>query len=169
MHVADDLKIALTASGAQVLIGPRTAARDAEFTLPVPLPPAWPGLDVTVSRLQSLRPDMPVPLTGGGHATRWLEDLEGSAEPVLATADGTAVALRAGTITYMGGWGDAAALDRLVADLCARAALPVLSLPTGVRIRDTGSERFWFNHTAHPVTVAGQTLPPAGVLRQPRV
>ncbi|MCH2094791.1 MAG: Beta-galactosidase C-terminal domain [Rhodobacteraceae bacterium] len=38
----------------------------------------------------------------------------------------------------------------------------------GVRIRDTQTERFWFNYSAVPVTIEGRTLPPAGVLRETR-
>jgi beta-galactosidase len=166
MHLPEDLKAALDGAGAQVLIGPRTAARDGHFTIPVPLPPAWPGLDVTVARLETLRPDMPRPLQGGGAVQSWLEELEGTAAPVLSLADGTPVALRAGRVTYMGGWGDDAALDRLVADLCECAQVACLSLPAGVRIRDTGAERFWFNHTTAPVETEAGVLPAAGVLRQ---
>jgi beta-galactosidase len=43
------------------------------------LPPAIPGLDVTVARVETMRPDMPVPVKQGGHVTLWREDLEGSA------------------------------------------------------------------------------------------
>ena len=168
MHVPDALKAVLNASDAQVLIGPRTAARDAHFNIPVPLPPAWPGLDVTVARLETLRPDMPRALQGGGHVTRWCEDLEGQAERVLTLEDGAAIALRAGHVTYMGGWGDADALDRLVHDLCARAGVATLRLPDGVRVRDTATERFWFNYGAAPVETEAGTLPAAGLLRQPR-
>ncbi len=166
MHMPEDLKAALTASGAQVLIGPRSAARDGHFTIPVPLPPAWPGLDVTVARLETLRPDMPRALQDGGAVQGWCEALEGDATPVLRLEDGAPVALQAGRVTYMGGWGDDAALDRLIARLCAAAELPVRSLPEGVRVRETGAERFWFNHTAREVACAAGLLPPAGVLRE---
>ena len=40
MTMEDDLKSALLASDAQVLLGPRTGARTAEMAIPVPLPPA---------------------------------------------------------------------------------------------------------------------------------
>lgn len=165
MHMPEDLKTALNASGAEVLIGPRSAARDGHFTIPVPLPPAWPGLDVTVARLETLRPDMPRAVAGGGMVQGWCEDLEGSAETVLSLEQGAPVAMRQGKVTYMGGWGDDAALDRLARDLCDRSGVTVVNLPEGVRIRDTGTERFWFNHGAHPVETPVGTLPPAGVSR----
>ncbi|MDU8910636.1 beta-galactosidase [Aestuariicoccus sp. MJ-SS9] len=166
MHMPDGLIAALQASGTEVLIGPRSAARDAHFTIPVPLPPAWPGLDVTVSRLQTLRPDMPVPLAGGGAVRNWLEEIEGSAEVVLRTEDGAPVAMREGPVTYMGGWGDDAALEALLGTLCNRAGVATRPLPEGVRLRRTGAELFWFNHNAHAVETEAGTLPAAGVLRE---
>ncbi|NIZ59731.1 beta-galactosidase [Sedimentitalea sp. CY04] len=165
MHMPEDLKQALSTCDAEVLVGPRTAARDANMAIPVPLPPAFPGLDVTVSRVETMRPDRPVALHSGGAAIGYLEELEGSAEVTLQTTAGAAVAMRTGHVTYMGGWGDDAALDTLIGDLCARASLATLALPEGVRIRDTANERFWFNYNAEPVTSDAGTLPPAGVLR----
>ena len=165
MHMPDDLKQALGTCESEVLVGPRTAARDANMAIPVPLPPAFPGLDVTVSRVETMRPDCPVALQSGGAAVGYLEELEGSAEVTLQTTTGAAVTMRTGNMTYMGGWGDDAALDGLIGDLCARAGVTTLALPEGVRIRDTASERFWFNYNAGPVTTEVGTLPPAGVLR----
>jgi beta-galactosidase len=166
MTMPDDLKTALSKSGAEVLIGPRSAARDADFTIPVPLPPAWPSLDVTVSRLETLRPDMPIPVDGGGAIKNWFEHLEGRAEVIFATDQGLPVAMRSGTITYCGGWGDDAYFDRLVKDLCAQAEVDITNLPKGVRLRDTQTERFWFNHNPHSVEIEGKTLESAGVIRQ---
>ncbi|WP_299789851.1 beta-galactosidase [uncultured Marivita sp.] len=166
MVMPDDLKTALATSGAEVLIGPRSAARDRDFRIPVPLPPAWPDLEVTVTRLETLRPDMPIPVKGGGHVKNWFEHLEGAAEIIFATEEGMPVAMRSGAVTYCGGWGDDAFFDRLVKDLCARAEVATTALPRGVRLRDTGAERFWFNHSPHDVEIAGKTLGPAGILRE---
>ncbi|WP_299821026.1 beta-galactosidase [uncultured Jannaschia sp.] len=166
MHMPDEMKSRLARSDAQVLIGPRSAARDASFSIPVPLPPAWPGLDVTVARVETLRPDLPVTLAGGGHAVRYLETLEGTAEPVLTTAAGAPVAMRSGAVTYMGGWGDDTALDRLVADLAARAGIETRKMLSGVRVRETGTERFWFNYGPDPVETPVGRLEPAGMLRE---
>ena len=76
MTMPDDLKTALSGSEAEVLIGPRSAARDGDFTIPVPLPPAWPGLDVTVTRLETIRPDMPIPVAEGGTSRTGLNILK---------------------------------------------------------------------------------------------
>ncbi|PWL34285.1 beta-galactosidase [Marivita sp. XM-24bin2] len=167
MTMPSDLKTALSASGAEVLIGPRSAARDGDFTIPVPLPPAWPSLDVTVSRLETLRPDMPILVAEGGAVKNWFEHLEGGAETIFATEQGIPVTMRSGSTTYCGGWGDDAFFDRLVKNLCERAEIDNIALPMGVRLRDTGAERFWFNHNPHDVEIAGKILGPAGVVREP--
>jgi beta-galactosidase len=168
MHMPDDLKDTLARCGASVVLGPRSGARDANHAIPVPLPPAVPGLDVTVARVQSMRPDSPVALDGGGQITGYLEELEGTAQPVLQTPDGAPVAMRSGRVTYMGGWGDAAALDRLLRPLAEAAGLSPQALPDGLRVRETETERFWFNYNAHPIEHKGRHLPPAGVLRESR-
>ncbi|MEM1429805.1 MAG: beta-galactosidase [Pseudomonadota bacterium] len=168
MHMTDALKERLTAASAEVLVGPRSGARDAEFSIPVLLPPAYPGLDATVSRVESLRPDMPVPLAGGGAVHGYLEEVEGTADIVLQTEAGAPVALRTGRVTYMGGWGDEAALGRLLSDLCHRAGIATRDMPEGVRCRDTETERFLFNYTDKSVEIAEGVLPPAGVMRVPR-
>jgi len=167
MHMPEDLKCALQGSGAEVLYGPRTGARDEHFNIPTaPLPPAVPGLDVTVSRVESLRPDMPVALSGGGAGILYLEALEGGAEVVLQSQTGAAVALRSGRQTYCGGWLDADGLDRLVAVLGEAAGLTLRKMPKGVRTRRTATEEFWFNHRAEAVETEVGLLPAAGVLRR---
>jgi beta-galactosidase len=169
MHLRGDLARALASSGAEILLGPRTGARDGDFRIPLPLPPALPDWDLTVSRVESLRPDMPEPLRGGGAVTGYREHLEGQGTPILLHEDGSPVALRHGRVTYMGGWGDATALDRIVTRLTADAGIETLDLPEGIRVRDTGTERFWFNHTDRPITTKAGEIQAAGVLRVPRL
>ena len=168
MHMDDVLKAALAASNAQVLLGPRSGARDNEMSIPVPLPPNIPGLDVTVSHVESLRPDMPIALAGGGHVHLYREELEGSAAVVEATETGTPVVMATSHLTYIGAWLDPRALRRVIARACALAGVDTLELPDGVRIRDCGAERFWFNYNSRPAVIDGLTLEAAEVLRQPR-
>ncbi|KAJ55334.1 beta-galactosidase [Actibacterium mucosum KCTC 23349] len=168
MHMPDDLKAALTKSDAQVVLGPRTAARDGDMTIPVPLPPAVPGLDVTVARLESLRVDCPEALSQGGSFIGYREILEGQAERVEVCADGHPAVMQAGNLTYVAGWGDGEAMRRILRRACQNAGVTTMNLPEAVRVRDTGTERFWFNHDTVDHEVAGTILPPAGVLRQPR-
>jgi beta-galactosidase len=58
-------------------------------------------------------------------------------------------------------------MDRILAAACAEAGVATEPLPPGLRRRDAGGVRFWFNYGAEPVTHAGRTLHPAGVLWEP--
>ncbi len=167
IHMSEDLKAALTASEAQVVLGPRSAARNGEMSIPVPLPPAIPGLDVTVSYVESLRPDMPVPLAGGGHLHLYREALEGTAKATLLDEEGFAVVVAQGHLTYVGAWLDQTGLRRVITHACQNADIATIDLPEGLRIRDCGHERFWLNYNAHAIQFDGLTLEPAGVYRQP--
>jgi len=166
MHMPDDLKTALADCAAHVVIGPRSAARDADMCIPTPLPPGLPGLDVTVARVESLRPDMPMALHEGGHVQGYREVLEGRAEASLRTQAGDAVSVTNGRMTYLGAWLEENGWHGLLRPICLQKGIPTLDLPTGVRLRDTGVERFWFNFTTAPVQIAGLDLPPISVTRQ---
>lgn len=160
-----DLAQALGKSGAQVIYGPRTGARNGEMSIPVPLPPAIAGLDVTVAEVESLRADISVPLENGGSVIAYREVLEGGADVVLRTEQGEPVAMQQARQTYLGGWLDEISMKQFIEAACAEAQIETMQLPDGVRTRATGSERFWFNYTDQTVTCHGVTLPPAGVLR----
>ncbi len=161
------LRDALATYRGRAIIGPRSNAKTAEFSIPVPLPPALPGLDCTVARSESLPPGIRVALRGGGAFHRWHEVLEGAAEPVLETEAGSAAAMRTGGVTYLGGWPDDAALARLLGAACEEAGLETLDLPDGLRIREGATHRFVFNYDNRPVAFRGQTLAPADVLIEP--
>jgi beta-galactosidase len=110
---------------------------------------------------------MPEPLAGGGAVIGYREFLDGAAVVVERTASGDPVLMRAGKLHYLGGWLDDAAARRLLGELCRAEGLETLELPDGVRVRDTGTERFWFNYDRVAHEVAGVELPAAGVLRLP--
>ena len=160
------LAAALASSGAEVIVGPRFGARTADMATPVPLPPGLPGLAATVTRVESLRPGLEIPLRGGGQVTRFRDVLSGTAEVVEETADGIPVMMHNGSIGYLGAWLDEDAMMRVLQAASARAGLATERMPEGVRRRDTGTERFWFNYGTRTVEIEGQPLAPAGVLRQ---
>ncbi len=166
MHMPAALKTALVATEAQVVIGPRSAARNGEMAIPLPLPPDFPGLDVTVSYVESLSPEMPIALEQGGHLQFYREALEGTAKVIERGTDGGAVAMAEGHVTYVGAWLDQLAWRRVIGRACAAAGIDTLNLPDGLRIRTCAAERFWFNYNTRPVTFNGIHLEPAGVLRQ---
>ena len=166
MHMPDDLKQALAECGAQVIVGPRGAARDGDMCIPNPLPPDLPGLDVTVARVESLRPDMPIPLRGGGELQGYREVLEGSAPVTLRTDLGTPVAMSNGTLSYVGAILDGEGWRGVLRALCERADIAIIDLPNAVRVRDTATERFWFNFDTVAHEVEGKKLAPVSVTRQ---
>ncbi|MEV8468528.1 beta-galactosidase [Fluviibacterium sp. DFM31] len=168
MHMTEALKAALNDSGTTVLIGPRSGARDATMRTPVPLPPAMPGLDVTVSYVESLRPDLPIGLQGGGAIRSYRDVLETSAEILVRTEAGEAALVAQGQILYSAGWFDPSAMMRVMRLACLRAGIDTMDLPGGVRCRDTGTERFWFNYDTETHVVAGMTLDPVSVTRAHR-
>ena len=162
----DGLIAALRASDAQVLLGPRFGTKTQGFAIPVPLPPAIPDLDIQVARVETLRPDMPVPVDGGGAITLWREDLLGGAEVLDRDAKGRPVLVRSGAVHYLGGWPDPAYLARVLTRLAERADVPVLDLPQDIRLRQSGTTQYVFNHGPEPVTFGGEIIPQAGVLRR---
>lgn len=167
MHVPDALNAVLQATPAQILYGPRTAARDAHFSIPTGLPPALPDMDMVITHVETFRPTVEIALEGGGTIRGYREHFETKAAPVLVAQDGGAVACQFGNKTYLGAVLDGPGLARVATALCADAGIQTWDLPQGVRTRCTGQERFWFNHLSHDVEVYGRSLPPAGVLREP--
>ena len=167
MHMTGQLKDRLVASGAEIILGPRSGARDAYMRIPVPLPPHMPGLDVTVTRVESLRPDMPVALAGGGLVRGYREILEGAAHPLEQTQEGEPQVVAQDSLRYVGAWLDQTALKRVVRAACHAARVEIVpNLPRGVRVRDTGRERFWFNHDVEERRVGDLTLPALSALRR---
>lgn len=154
---------ALKAHQGAALIGPRSNAKTVEFATPVPLPPNLPGLEATVARVESLPPDVPVPLEGGGNLLHWREKIETGAEVVERATDGWPVLIRSGGLHYLSGWPEDAVLDRMLAALCDAQGISVEVLPEGLRRRDTPTHRFWFNYNPVPVEWGGVVIPPAGV------
>lgn len=139
------------------LIGPRANAKTAEFAIPVPLPPNLPGLDAKVMRVESVPPDITVPLSEGGAFKHWREKLEGVA--LETTLDGFPAVVAGGKLHYLCGWPDDAAADRILAVLCAAEGIATQTMPEGLRRRRAGDVTFLINYNAEPVTLGGLTIP----------
>ncbi len=168
LTLTDPLRAAIAAAPGLVLTGPRTDLKTRELGIPQPLGPALSGLRATSVMEETFPPDAPRPLSGGGRATLWLEHLETGAEVVEATADGTPVLIRDGDRAHLATWPDRLAARRILRDLARDAGLETCDLPEGLRIRDTGTERFVFNYAAEARDFDGETVPPAGLLRLTR-
>ena len=145
------------------------AARDADMTIPVPLPPHIEGLDVTVDRVESLRPDSPEALVAGGAFTGYREMLLGSADVTHRCVDGVPAVMSHGSVHYLAGWPDPEGWAAILTPLCEEVGLDVVALPDGLRRRDTATETFWFNYAAHEVSFEGRSFAPASVTRDPRL
>lgn len=165
--MSEPLLAALKVHKGHSLIGPRSNSKTAEFSIPLPLPPNLPNLSAVVARVESLPPDVPVPLTLGGNFLHWREKIETLAEVVESSEDGWPALIRAGGLHYMGGWPDEAALARILQSLCDAAGVVTDPLPEGLRRRDSQTHKFLFNYNAVAVEWGGETIPPAGVLWTP--
>ncbi len=162
------LRAAIGAAEGVVLAGPRTNAKTTEFAVPVPLPPDLPGLSATVTQVESLPPNVDVPLSGGGGLGHWFEHLETTTGHLLTTEEGTPALVGEDRRWYLAGWPDSKAFDRIVALAAKAAGLETERLADGVRIRDCGSVRFVFNYGADAQPYRNETVPAAGVLLMAR-
>ena len=161
----DALKQALMDAQGQVILGPRSGARNADFEFPSALPPDLTGSDLKVTRVESLRPDSPVGLAGGGLIQGYLEVIEGGGDEILSSVDGATVAVRVtDTVNYVAGWGDQIALKRLIKICAEKAGLAPMDLPQHLRVRETAGERFWFNYSTEPIVYEGRSIPAADFL-----
>lgn len=159
----------------QIVVGPRTGSRDADFCIPDNLAPGSlsPLLNLTVTRSESLAPGLKH--DGDGWAiARWLDHVEGDAEPELTAMDGTVACWRNGKARYLASWPQGALLDEVITRACGDAGIATTPLPEGLRIRRTGNYLFAFNYSAGKIAlpdafegevmIGARTMPPASVM-----
>ncbi|UWQ18785.1 beta-galactosidase [Jannaschia sp. M317] len=167
LTIPDVLRGAMAAAEGLVLTGPRCDLKTPELSFRVPLGPDLPGLAARSVMEETFPADTPRPLANTGTVVKWLETLETEAQVIEATLDGTPVLIRDGKRLHLAGWPNRVAADRILGALAVEAGLQVHTLPEGLRIRDTGAERFVFNYAAEARMFDGQEVPAAGVLRLP--
>ncbi len=165
LTLAEPLRGAIAAAEGIVLTGPRTDLKSADLSHRVPLGPDLPELSTRSVMEETMPPDAGMALVGGGLATRWLEHHETEATVTEATVNGVPVLLRAGRRAHLCTWPDAEAAERILRDLAGEAGLEVHDLPEGLRLRDTGTERFVFNYADAPRRFGEMEVPAAGLLR----
>ena len=164
----DALTGALEDFDGHVLLGPRTGSKTPEFSIPAALPPDLPPhmLDMKVLRVESLRPDMPVAVEGGGAFVGWREYTEGGAV-ALRCQDGIPALISQERVFYLAGRPDDELAGRALAVIAEAAGLKTCALPEGLRVRRRGDVTFVFNYDdrAHDLSVlgVGKMLSPAGV------
>ena len=167
LALGEPLRGAVAGAEGLVLAGPRTDHQTPEMARRIPLGPDLPGLAVTATLVETLPPDAPRPLEGGGTVGLWVEHVETTAEVVERTTGGLPMLVRDGRRLYLAGWPDAGAARRILGALAREAGLDLADMPDGVRRRRTGAETFVFNHAAEPRSFAGRDLAPADVVRIP--
>jgi beta-galactosidase len=163
MTISDPLRAALSTYKGIALIGPRSDTKTDQLTIPSPMGPNLPGVDVTVALTESIPPSDAIALEEGGQFRHWFEHLEGSATVFGKTVSGQPAVMGGDHLRYLAGWPDDATFDRLVRALCAEAGVMTYDLPQGVRIKETSTHRFIFNYAPEPREWNGVTLAPAGV------
>ena len=166
MHMNDAIKSSLIECDATVVIGPRSGSRDKDFKIPELLPPSLEQLDTVVEALESLRPDDKIALQNNGNIVNYREFLSGNGDVFLSTKQGQTVAMRKGSLIYVGSWLDQSGLKYLFQNLCMEQEISTIELPDALRIRDTRTERFWINYDNIDHTVDGVTIKAISVLRQ---
>jgi beta-galactosidase len=142
----------LAAFDGQILIGPRTGSKTADFAIPSTLPPG--GLQslvpLKVVRVESLRAGQS--LEGAGFSVlHWFEHVEADFEPEQRLVDGRGIVWKSGDVRYVSGWPSDALIGDVVARMAKRAGLEARTLPDGLRIRRAGRFTFAFNYTTEPV------------------
>ena len=146
--LSTELVEALGASGAHILLGPRSGSRDADFSIPPGLAPGavQEKLPIRVTHVESLPPGVQES-TGNYDVEYWREQIESDLPSYRPDAFGEGAVWQKDKFTYLSAWPTADFLDALIDD-CANAAglddLPIL--PDSVRLRQRGGFVFIFNY-----------------------
>jgi len=167
LELSPGFRDSLATCAGRIVVGPRAGLRTDELSTPAPMGPDLPDFPLTVTHAESLPPFASLPLAEGGAVGRWLETIETELEAIERTVDGRPVLVGGCRIGYLTGWPDAQALDRIVRRAAQAQELPVLDLPSGLRVRDTRTHRFWLNYAPEPLACNGRTVEPGGVLWEP--
>ena len=145
------------------VLGPRTGLKTPDFAIPSDLAPRLSGLECRIVEVESLRPDMPVPLTCGGQVEHWFETLESPSEALKQAEDGRAAVVRSDNKIYIAGQLDPTTMFNLYRDWLSESGVTTTSMPVGVRQRTAGQRAYVFNHAAEVRSFRGRELPPASV------
>ena len=141
---------AFAAATGVVIFGPRSGSKTRQFSIPEELPPGplQRLLHVRVIEVSSLRPGAKIEIHGAitGHAERWCELVETTAEALATFADGAPALVANGNFFYLAAWPDAGALAAVMRLVCRKAGLSTIELPAAVRLRRRGDFTFAFNY-----------------------
>lgn len=141
--------------GAQVVFGPRSGSKTSTLQIPANLPPG-PLADVLpmrVWRVESLRPNVAMAVTGpgvAGSAAVWRDLIEpqGASEVVAQFEDGHPAIIRHQRLHYLAALFDAGLTQSYFSAVANEAGLDTLVLPDTLRISRRGQLTYAFNYGA---------------------
>ena len=146
--LTEDLVEQLDASGATILIGPRSGSRDEDFAIPETLAPGplQAKLPIQMVHVESLPPGARE--TAGAFETLyWRETIESEQPCHRAETFGEGTVWRQGRFTYLSAWPGQGLIDALIDDCASAAGLTTLPvLPDAIRMRRRGDVVFVFNY-----------------------
>ena len=178
LSLSDRLAAQLHKSKAQILIGPRTGAKTADFHVPAHLPPG-PVQGLTgfcVEQIDALPADQPVACRWGnveGQVSIWHE--RGTVKGVTEgqTKDGYPLLIHQKNSSYLTGWVDQKLFRLICAEQMKKAGLAVHDLPRYLRVRQRGDMLIFTNYGPTPARIpqsftgdlflGDRDVPPAGV------
>ena len=160
--LSDDFEHALKASGATLVIGPRAGLKTEDFEIQKTLKPLS-GVDVTIERVESLRPSDKRPLEEGGAVIKWCEHIASPHAPFLSLKSGEAIAVSYEPFIYVGAWLDGEGLRVFFKKICENNKITTLDLPDALRKRETRHHDFYFNHDAQDIIFNERIFPAASV------
>ncbi len=149
---SEALAQAMEASGAVILLGPRSGSKTQDFQIPPELPPgAFRNLvGISVCRVESLRPGGSIMVDPAADTMFqcWREIVAAgdAAEIVLRCRDGEPALTRRERFYYLAGLPNDFLRDAILRGLSEEAGLAIRELPAHIRIRDNGPMRYVFNY-----------------------
>jgi beta-galactosidase len=148
----------LAASGAQVVLGPRTGSKTANLTIPAKLPPGdgiQQLIPIRVWRVESMRPNVTEKVGQRGEARHWRDFIEtGHGVQIEASfADGHPAVVRNGSVLYLASLFDEALTQDIFLNVAKAAGINAAPLPEGIRISRRGGLTYVFNYNATPYKI----------------
>jgi beta-galactosidase len=152
-HLRSDASLAkrLQACSAQIVLGPRSASKTEQLSIPAQLPPGALSelAGVQITRVESLPPGLQAQVTMHGRnfaATRWCEHIQPRGATVEAAfADGRAAVTQHGRTRYVGAWLDHGGWSAVLQRAAQDAGVATASLPKDLRVSRLGDLVFALN------------------------
>ena len=164
MHIGDELSRAIKQFDGVLISGPRTGSKTLDMAIPEKLPPLIPGINGTVARVESLRPNVTISIKELGNFKKWMETLVDSDNVIQFCDDDRPAIIGNENNFYITGWADQETLKNIFSGVCDSQDISFTELNDCVRTRETSSYRFWFNFSEEESTVGSIKIPASGVI-----